>query len=139
MWEDHAACREPGADPEWFWPSGWSEADRRQVAQVVEAYCDRCPVLDECAALGERLGAVDGVWGGARRHRPRATSSKEVPGEFCGTMTGYYRHRRLVEALCGPCAAAYAAHLAANAARRRRKTAQARADREADATAAVSA
>lgn len=53
-WMQHAACREPDVDPDWFYDEGSRYAKAREV-------CGRCPLAtrDACtdAALAEEFGA----------------------------------------------------------------------------------
>jgi hypothetical protein len=113
-----AACA--GEDPELFWPVGQGAEALDAVDHVVQTYCRVCPVLVECGQRADEIEATDGVWGGARR----SPGSVRPDIDYCGTMTGYYRHRRRRQPLCEPCQAAYDARLAANNARRRRKRQQ---------------
>ena len=62
------------APPEWFINSGhynphWIEADDYQRAVLAIAVCQKCPVIDECAAERANLEnqlhiGISGVWGG---------------------------------------------------------------------------
>ena len=74
-WTDEGACREPGADPELFFPvSEAGRATRRQVAEA-KAVCARCPVMEECRDWAVEAGEPEGIWGGTtpeeRRHLRR--------------------------------------------------------------------
>lgn len=42
-------------------------ADRAEL----RAICRRCPLIDECAALGIAVGAPGGFWAGVERHPPQ--------------------------------------------------------------------
>ncbi len=68
-WRDKAACRE--ASPAVADAMTDALHHDAQAAALVEAYCDRCPVLDACArfALGT---SAHGLWGGrvVARGRP---------------------------------------------------------------------
>jgi WhiB family redox-sensing transcriptional regulator len=60
-WEEHAACRWPGVDPEWFFP------DRNGGARRAKAVCSGCPVRAEClrdAMETEKPGLRFGVRAG---------------------------------------------------------------------------
>ena len=66
-WKMRAACA--GTDVTLFYPE---VGDTPVMAEVIDAYCRRCPVLGECAEAG-RL-ELYGVWGGltpAQRRRDR--------------------------------------------------------------------
>jgi WhiB family redox-sensing transcriptional regulator len=54
-WQQHAACRGVGASA--FFRSG------RTAARVALAFCQVCPVADDCRAAALDAGEV-GVWGG---------------------------------------------------------------------------
>jgi WhiB family redox-sensing transcriptional regulator len=74
-WTERALCREPGTDPELFFPVGETGlAARRQVA-AAKAVCARCPVMDQCRDWAVRTGQPEGIWGGTtpdeRRHLRR--------------------------------------------------------------------
>ena len=62
-WTEQAACREPGIDPELFFPVGESGPAIRQVA-AAKAICARCPVAADCRAWALRTGEPAGIWGG---------------------------------------------------------------------------
>jgi len=120
-WTARAACR--GADPDLFFPVGWTQAAASLATVVIREYCSGCPVSAECFAWGEQFPADDGgIWGGRRR----------VAGELrpafppCGSTTSYYRHKRLDEDIDDACQAAYRAQLEANRIRRRRTPTQER-------------
>jgi|GEM_PF-6129877 Transcription factor WhiB. len=60
-WMRSAACA--GAPSELFFPA------RGQTTAAARAYCERCPVVDECGELGR---GEQGVWGGlGERERRR--------------------------------------------------------------------
>jgi WhiB family redox-sensing transcriptional regulator len=54
-WQQHAACRGVGSST--FFRSG------RTAARLAMAFCQVCPVADECHAAALDAGEV-GVWGG---------------------------------------------------------------------------
>lgn len=79
-WAERAACREPGTDPDLFFPVGETGLAAHQVA-AAKAICARCPVLDACRDWAVRTGEPEGIWGGTtpderrrlrRRRRLRA-------------------------------------------------------------------
>lgn len=74
-WTGLAACRQPGVDPEWFFPIGEAGPALWEVAKA-KAVCARCAVARECLAWALRVGEPDGIWGGTtpgeRRHLRRA-------------------------------------------------------------------
>ncbi len=60
-WEEHAACRAVGVDPEWFFPG---EAGNPRRAKEV---CSWCPVRAAClrdAMRKEKPGMRHGIRGG---------------------------------------------------------------------------
>jgi WhiB family transcriptional regulator, redox-sensing transcriptional regulator len=79
-WGEHAACLDPGTDPEWFFPLSESGAGARQVA-AAKAVCARCPVAAQCLAWAVLTGEPAGIWGGTTpeerrllRHSPQKTA-----------------------------------------------------------------
>ncbi len=84
-WTGSAACRQPGVDPEWFFPIGEAGPALREVARA-KAVCARCPVARECLAWALRVGEPDGIWGGTtpgerrrlRRVRPEVAAARPV-------------------------------------------------------------
>jgi WhiB family redox-sensing transcriptional regulator len=79
-WGEQAACRDPGIDPEWFFPLTESGAGARQVA-AAKAVCARCPVAAQCLAWAAGTGEPAGIWGGTTpeerrllRHSPQETA-----------------------------------------------------------------
>lgn len=98
-WRHWAAC--VGTDPELFFlgtgDEGYGEAFR---------ICARCPVREQC--LAESVQIMYGVYGGtSARERARLRKPRQVR---CGTYSGYERHRRFNEEICGPCRAAKRAY-----------------------------
>jgi WhiB family transcriptional regulator, redox-sensing transcriptional regulator len=82
VWMEDAACREPGVDPELFFPVSEFGLGVRQVA-AARAVCARCPVQRECRDWALQAGEPAGIWGGTtpeerrllrRRMLPRGTS-----------------------------------------------------------------
>jgi WhiB family redox-sensing transcriptional regulator len=73
-WMDAAVCRQPGADPDLWFPAD-NDADGWDAAA---AACDRCPVRARCLARALALGEVThGVWGGLTpRQRRRMQRSR---------------------------------------------------------------
>jgi WhiB family transcriptional regulator, redox-sensing transcriptional regulator len=73
-WTERGACREPGTDPELFFPVGETGLSVGQVA-AAKAVCARCPVTDQCRDWAVRTGEREGIWGGTtpeeRRHLRR--------------------------------------------------------------------
>jgi len=62
-WMEDAACREPGVDPELFFPVSESGTAVRQVA-AARAVCARCPVQRQCREWALQAGEPAGIWGG---------------------------------------------------------------------------
>jgi WhiB family redox-sensing transcriptional regulator len=56
-WHRQAACK--GADPDLFFP----ERGTRRPVQAL-AYCESCPVRQECLASALKVATTTGVWGG---------------------------------------------------------------------------
>ena len=74
-WHENAACREPGIDPELFFPVGESGPAIPQI-RAAKAVCARCPVIAECRSYALRAGEPDGIWGGlTTTERSRARRS----------------------------------------------------------------
>lgn len=94
-WRARAVCRDE--DPELFFPAETDIAGR----EAAQAICARCPVQAECGALGRRLRAKDGVWGG--QYRGKLQAGRGRPPAACGTPSGYRRHLRLKEPTCELC------------------------------------
>jgi WhiB family transcriptional regulator, redox-sensing transcriptional regulator len=63
VWMEDAVCREPGVDPELFFPVSESGAGVRQVA-AARAVCARCPVQRQCREWALQAGEPAGIWGG---------------------------------------------------------------------------
>lgn len=72
-WEQHAACRQPGADPEW-----WDASANTTESFKARAWCkERCPVTAQCldlamqaegrTAASHRFGVYGGMTGAERR------------------------------------------------------------------------
>jgi WhiB family redox-sensing transcriptional regulator len=70
-WTSFAACRQPGVDPEWFFPVGDVGPGLREVA-AAKAVCARCPVARECLEWALREGEAAGIWGGTTPEERRA-------------------------------------------------------------------
>jgi hypothetical protein len=67
-WMDRAACAgipipDPEADP-FFYPEGADRATRNVHNSAARAWCDRCPVADQCAAYATTNDIREGFWGG---------------------------------------------------------------------------
>lgn len=122
-WVRRAACID--ADPELFFPTGWSSAVEEAAAETIAAYCDGCTVRAECLAYGALDAIPDGsIWGGMRR----GSTGFVTAGPVCGSLTSYYRHKRLGLPVDERCQAAYDARLARN--NQRRATARGRSTAE---------
>ena len=63
-WTERAACREPGIDPELFFPAGETGLAARQQVAAAKEVCARCPVTDLCRDWAVRAGEPEGIWGG---------------------------------------------------------------------------
>ena len=63
-WNERAACREPGTDPELFFPIGEAGLEARQQVAAAKAVCARCPVTERCRDWAVRTGQSHGIWGG---------------------------------------------------------------------------
>lgn len=82
-WVERGACREPGVDPELFFPVGQSGPAVRQIA-AAKAVCARCPVLARCLEWALRAGEPDGIWGATTAEERRVLRGRgarvPVPG-----------------------------------------------------------
>jgi WhiB family redox-sensing transcriptional regulator len=80
-WPDGAACRQPGVDPDLFFPVAESGPAVRQIA-AAKAICGRCPALAHCRSWALSTGEPDGIWGGLtpteRRRARRSRRAYEV-------------------------------------------------------------
>ncbi|WP_026402767.1 WhiB family transcriptional regulator [Actinomadura rifamycini] len=61
-WTDHAICR--GADPDLFFPIGYSAEVLREQELAAKQICGNCPVQVDCLTWALRVGEPDGIWGG---------------------------------------------------------------------------
>ncbi|TYC15506.1 WhiB family transcriptional regulator [Actinomadura syzygii] len=78
-WSDHAICR--GADPDLFFPIGYSAPVLKAQEDAAKAICANCPVKAECLSWALQVGEPDGVWGGTtpeERRYLRRTSDAPV-------------------------------------------------------------
>ncbi|MBP8536112.1 WhiB family transcriptional regulator [Streptomyces sp. MK37H] len=72
-WERHGACRQPGADPEW-----WIATANTNEARKALQWCKRCPVTAQCLELamqaeGNAAGRNRyGTFGGLSPHQRHA-------------------------------------------------------------------
>jgi len=97
-WMEDAACREPGVDPELFFPVSESGPAVRQVA-AARAVCGRCPVQAPCRDWALRAGEPAGIWGGTtpeerrvlRRRLPRRRGAP-VAGSGAGSAVVVRAH-----------------------------------------------
>jgi WhiB family transcriptional regulator, redox-sensing transcriptional regulator len=78
IWMEDAACREPGVDPELFFPVSESGPGVRQVA-AARAVCARCPVQRECRDWALQAGEPAGIWGGTTPEERRLLRSRMLP------------------------------------------------------------
>lgn len=101
-WMVRAVCREH--DPEMFAPNVSDKWSRNRAIAV----CGQCPVLAECAAYAERVGATYGVWAGQfinRRYGFRTDSVRTLRPH--GTLAAHRRHARHGEEPCVACKTAW--------------------------------
>lgn len=120
---DHAACKEPGVDPSWFFPERYDRAGTAPAREV----CARCQVRDECERWARKAGPwLDGIWAGTTpsergRHGQRKPRDRRPTAEAVwpphGTVSRYSNHG----CRCGECTAAQSE---ANRAYKRRKRAE---------------
>lgn len=97
-WRDLAACI--GQDPDLFWPVGDSAWVKQQTARA-KVICARCPVVDECLALGVQLDEHDGIWGGTtkdeRKHYCKVCvafiPNPHGPQKYCSQTCANTAHR----------------------------------------------
>jgi WhiB family transcriptional regulator, redox-sensing transcriptional regulator len=80
-WQHRAACRAIGVDL--FFPVGTNGSDYldAQMAAAL-AYCNRCPVSDECLEWALETGQGWGIWGGRRLDDAPAKTRKQWRDEF---------------------------------------------------------
>lgn len=68
-WQERAACREPGVDPDWFFST---EDDIQELAKRV---CYGCPVRYDCLEYAKTSNdgrnEREGIWGGQYHGRVR--------------------------------------------------------------------
>lgn len=79
-WTDQAACREPGIDPELFFPVSESGPAMHQIA-LAKAICAHCPVSAPCRSWALRAGEPAGIWGGTTSDE-RQLLRRVLPGQF---------------------------------------------------------
>jgi WhiB family redox-sensing transcriptional regulator len=77
-WAQYAACRQPGTDPELFFPVSESGPAARQIA-AAKAVCARCPAAAECRDWALRAGEPVGIWGGTTPEERRALRRARQP------------------------------------------------------------
>lgn len=73
-WTDHAICR--GADPDLFFPIGYSAPVLQAQEDAAKAICANCPVKADCLAWALKVGEPDGIWGGTT---PRSAATCAGP------------------------------------------------------------
>jgi WhiB family transcriptional regulator, redox-sensing transcriptional regulator len=78
-WAEHGACREPGIDPELFFPVSESGLGAWQAA-AAKAICSRCPVAAQCLDWALRAGEPAGIWGGTTPEERRLLRSARLEG-----------------------------------------------------------
>lgn len=116
-WREQAACK--GMPVRWWYPEVGGIADSRP-----RELCAGCPVRQECLEDAIRLGDAFGIRAGMserqRRHYARRhgipfgearivqydVTERKVQQFECGTLAGYYAHRRRGEMTCDDCKAA---------------------------------
>lgn len=69
-WRHHAACAQPGEDPETWFPTGIAGPALDQTARA-QAVCRRCPVRPACLEHALREGLDHGIWGGLTEDQRR--------------------------------------------------------------------
>jgi WhiB family transcriptional regulator, redox-sensing transcriptional regulator len=74
-WFGRAACREPGVDPEIFFPLGETGPSAGEIA-AAKAVCARCPVAAQCLDWAIRAGEPAGIWGGTTPEERRLSRSR---------------------------------------------------------------
>ena len=63
-WTGRGACREPGTDPELFFPVGETGLEAHRQVTAAKAVCARCPVTERCRDWAVQTGESHGIWGG---------------------------------------------------------------------------
>ena len=77
VWMEHAACKDPVYDPEWWWPVANNDPDTVRAVLV----CQSCKVRDLCLDFAIQHDERHGVWGGRlpeERRRIRAIRRRAV-------------------------------------------------------------
>lgn len=101
-WQDRAACREPGRNPEDWFP------DKSDPAAAAIRICELCPARLDCLrfAINNHIGY--GIFGGLthleRRKLTRKTTSVHHTPETADYAT-YNQHLRAKEEPCEACRA----------------------------------
>lgn len=105
-----AVCARPGADPDLWFPAGYSTDLDRLQAEEAKALCHRCPVEAAClrdalaAEFGKSRENRFGVRGGctpAERAGTQEPRSGRAPRH--GTVTGHRAHLAADEEPCPQC------------------------------------
>lgn len=133
-WRQRAACREH--DPDLWFPNPGDEATREAALRI----CRYCPVMADCRAESERIGAPWGIWGGETQKQrstrtgipSRVLADREMRGAHlrpCGTHAAYMRHLHSGEKPCQPCIDANRRHCHERELDRYRKSVERRASR----------
>jgi WhiB family redox-sensing transcriptional regulator len=77
-WRDDAACR--GANPDLFFPLGFSTAAAKQTADA-KAVCAGCAVAFACLQSALESGQDAGVWGGMSEKERRELKRRLARGQ----------------------------------------------------------
>ena len=68
-WTTRGACRTPGTNPEWFWPTGTRlNHDNKRALRL----CGSCQVSQRCLQYALDRGENEGIWGGTTEPERRA-------------------------------------------------------------------
>ena len=105
-WENKAACL--GFPAEIFYPEDSQPESSRQALDI----CRSCPVRVKCLDAAITRNETEGIWGGTlpaeRRYiRRKKTTATAYLRTQCGSLDGYWRHKRTNQSICKPCQSSY--------------------------------
>lgn len=118
MFEDAPCVGRPGL---WDSTDFWDH-------QAAAAECHKCPAIKACHELllkvqADISPAMRGAGGGASGTWAGVLVGQTIRRAECGTDSGYFRHRRYDEDICGDCREAHSAAESARYSRRRAREA----------------
>lgn len=74
-WMGQAACRSC-LEEDLFFPDGDSHRYDPQIA-AAKAYCEACPVVEQCLAFAMGIWQIEGIWGGTTEKERRQAKRRE--------------------------------------------------------------